>query len=126
MLQRTRAQRRSRKPISRNFSDWASASAGALSNRAARKLGLSAYVFGDGGLDAQETLNGRTLPLPWLRYFTLAPMVNWCVSIYPTHAELPFVSRSTLDILRPHLQDAIDEAKQAIDRALEDLPAKVA
>ena len=51
---------------------------------------------------------------------------NWCVSIYPTHAELPFVSRSTLDILRPHLQDAIDEARQAIDRALEDLPAKVA
>ena len=32
----------------------------------------------------------------------------------------------TLDILRPHLQDAIDEAKQAIDRALEELPAKVA
>ena len=39
------------------------------------KLGLSAYVFGDGGLDAQETLNGRTLPIPWLRYFTFAPMV---------------------------------------------------
>ena len=52
---------------------------------------------------------------------------NWCVSIYPTHPELPFVSRSTLDILRPHLQDAINEAKIAIDRALEDnLPAKVA
>ena len=32
---------------------------------------------------------------------------NWCVSIYPTHAELPFVSRSTLDILRPRLQDAM-------------------
>jgi len=28
--------------------------------------------------------------------------------------------------LRPHLQDAIDEAKHAIDRALEELPAKVA
>ena len=39
------------------------------------KLGLSAYVLVTGGLDAQETLNGRTLPLPWLRYFTLAPMV---------------------------------------------------
>jgi hypothetical protein len=51
---------------------------------------------------------------------------SWCVSIYPTHAELPFVSRSTLDILRPRLQDAISEAKMAIDRALEDLPAKVA
>ena len=42
---------------------------------------------------------------------------NWCV---------PFVSRSRLDILRPRLQDAINEAKMAIDRALEDLPAKVA
>jgi hypothetical protein len=31
------------------------------------------------------------------------------------------------DILPSHLQDAINEAKQAIDRALEDnLPAKVA
>jgi len=63
------------------------------------------------------------------RGYDILPMrqwSNWCVGIYPTHAELPFVSRSTLDILRPHLQDAIDEAKQAIDRALEDLPAKVA
>jgi hypothetical protein len=49
---------------------------------------------------------------------------NWCVGIYPTRAELPLLPRSTLDILRPHIQDAVDEAKRAIDRALE--PAKVA
>ena len=51
---------------------------------------------------------------------------NWCVGIYPTRAELPFLPRSTLDILRPHLRDVIDEAKRSIDRALEGVPAKVA
>jgi hypothetical protein len=63
------------------------------------------------------------------RGYDILPMrqwSSWCVSIYPTRAELPFLPRSTLDILRPHLGDAIDEAKRAIDRALEDLPAKVA
>ena len=90
------------------------------------KLELSAYVFGDGGLDAQETLMAERFPYRGYDILPSRQWSNWCVSIYPTHAELPFVSRSTLDILRPRLQEAIDEAKQAIDRALEDLPAKVA
>jgi hypothetical protein len=51
---------------------------------------------------------------------------SWCVGIFPTRSDLPLLPRSTLDILRSHLQDAVDEAKRAIDRALEDLPAKVA
>ena len=63
------------------------------------------------------------------RGYDILPMrqwSNWCVSIYPTRAELPFLPRSTLDILRPHIQDAVDEAKRSIDRALEAAPAKVA
>jgi len=51
---------------------------------------------------------------------------SWCVGIYPTRADLPFLTRSTLDILRPQVQDAVDEAKRAIDRALEPLTTKVA
>ena len=51
---------------------------------------------------------------------------SWCVGIYPTRPDLPLLPRSTLDILRPHVQDAVDEVKRAIDRALEKLPAKVA
>ncbi len=63
------------------------------------------------------------------RGYDILPMrqwSNWCVSIYPTRAELPFLPRSTLDILRPQVEDALGEAKNAIDRVLEDLPAKVA
>jgi hypothetical protein len=51
---------------------------------------------------------------------------SWCVGIYPTRADLPLLNLSTLDILRPHKQDVIDAAKQAIDGALEFIPAKVA
>jgi hypothetical protein len=51
---------------------------------------------------------------------------NWCVGIYPTRSDLPLISRSTLDILRPEIRDAVREAKRAIDVALQDLPAKVA
>jgi hypothetical protein len=47
---------------------------------------------------------------------------NWCVGIYPIRADLPLLLRSTLDILRPHLQDVVGEAKRTIDRALEALP----
>ncbi len=63
------------------------------------------------------------------RGYDILPMrqwSNWCVSIYPTRAELPFLPRSTLDILRPQVEDALGEAKNAIDQVLEDLPAKVA
>jgi hypothetical protein len=47
---------------------------------------------------------------------------SWCVGIYRTRADLPLLPRSTLDILRPHVQDAVAGAKHAVDRALEDLP----
>jgi hypothetical protein len=47
---------------------------------------------------------------------------SWCAGIYPTRADLPFLPRSTLDILRSHRQDVVDEATRAIDHALEDLP----
>lgn len=51
---------------------------------------------------------------------------NWCAGIYPTRSDLPLLPRSTLDILRPHMQDVVDEANRATDRALERVPAKVA
>jgi hypothetical protein len=44
---------------------------------------------------------------------------SWCVGIYPTRADLPLLPRSTLDTLTPRKKDALDEAKQAIDRALD-------
>jgi hypothetical protein len=51
---------------------------------------------------------------------------SWCVSIYTTRADLPLLAQSTLQILRPNKQDAIDEAKKAIYRILEYVQAKVA
>jgi hypothetical protein len=44
---------------------------------------------------------------------------SWCVGIYPTRADLPLLPRSVLHILASHKQDALDEAKKTIDRALE-------
>jgi hypothetical protein len=64
-----------------------------------------------------------TLPISRLRHLPKRQWSNWCVGIYPTRRPSAFAA-TTLDILRPHIQDAVDEAKQAIDRALE--PAKVA
>jgi hypothetical protein len=43
---------------------------------------------------------------------------SWCVGIYPTRPDLPLLSKSILDTLAARKKDALDEAKQAIDRAL--------
>jgi hypothetical protein len=43
---------------------------------------------------------------------------NWCASIYPTRADLPLISRSTLRTLAPRKEQAVAEAKQKIDRVL--------
>jgi hypothetical protein len=44
---------------------------------------------------------------------------SWCVDIYPTRSDLPLLPRSTLDTLAPRKKEALDEAKQTIDRALD-------
>jgi hypothetical protein len=44
---------------------------------------------------------------------------SWCVSICATRSDLPLLAQSTLQILRAHKQDAIDQAKYAIDHALD-------
>jgi hypothetical protein len=46
---------------------------------------------------------------------------SWCVGVYPTRADLPLMSRSTLRTLAPRKEDAVAEAKQSIDRILSSL-----
>jgi len=43
---------------------------------------------------------------------------NWCVSVYPLHPDLPILARSTLRTVTPQKDDAVNEAKQHIDRLL--------
>ena len=43
---------------------------------------------------------------------------QWCVGIYPTRADLPILTRSTLSTLAARKEDAVAEAKQKIDRIL--------
>ena len=43
---------------------------------------------------------------------------SWCVGIYPTRAELPLLQRSILQTLMAREEDAVAEAKQAIDSVL--------
>jgi hypothetical protein len=43
---------------------------------------------------------------------------SWCVGVYPTRADLPILTRSTLQTLTPRKADAVAEANQTIDRIL--------
>jgi hypothetical protein len=43
---------------------------------------------------------------------------SWCVSVYPTRADLPILLRSTLSTLASRKAEAVAEAKQTIDRIL--------
>ena len=43
---------------------------------------------------------------------------QWCVCVYPTRADLPILSRSTLRSLAPRKEEAVKEARKRIDRAL--------
>jgi hypothetical protein len=43
---------------------------------------------------------------------------QWCVSVYPTRADLPILSRSTLRTLTPRKEEALAEARKRIDRIL--------
>jgi len=55
------------------------------------------------------------------RGYDLVPMrqwSQWCVGIYPTRADLPMLARSPLSNLAAKKEDAVDEAKQKIDRIL--------
>jgi hypothetical protein len=55
------------------------------------------------------------------RGYDIVPMrqwSSWCVGVYPTRADLPLFSRSTLHTLAPRREDAVAEAKQSIDRVL--------
>ena len=51
---------------------------------------------------------------------------QWCIGIYPTRADLPILARSTLSNLGTKKEDAVDEAKQKIDRILARLKARTA
>ena len=53
--------------------------------------------------------------LPWHRWS------SWCVGVYRTRADLPLMSHPTLSTLAPLMEEAVDEAKQCIDRTLSPL-----
>ena len=55
------------------------------------------------------------------RGYDIVPMrqwSQWCVGIYPTRADLPILTRSTLTNLATQKEDAVADAKQKIDRIL--------
>ena len=43
---------------------------------------------------------------------------SWCVGIYRTRADLPLMPQSTLSTSTHLMEQAVDEAKQKIDRTL--------
>jgi hypothetical protein len=43
---------------------------------------------------------------------------SWCAGIYPTRPDLPLLPRSTLEILAVQKEEAVAEARQAIDEML--------
>jgi len=59
---------------------------------------------------------------PWhYRGYDILPQrqwSGWCVGIYPTRADLPLLARSTLQTLVMQKEEALNEAKQVIDRVL--------
>ena len=59
---------------------------------------------------------------PWhYRGYDILPQrqwSGWCVGIYPTGADLPLMARSTLQTLVMQKEEALNEAKQVIDRVL--------
>jgi len=50
---------------------------------------------------------------------------SWCVSIYATRADLPLMTRSTLQTLASRKEEAVFEAQQSIDRILARLDNKL-
>ncbi len=46
---------------------------------------------------------------------------SWCAGIYPTRADLPLLPRSTLETLAGRKEEAVTDAKQAIDKILAQL-----
>ena len=46
---------------------------------------------------------------------------SWCAGIYPTRADLPLLPRSTLETLAGRKEEAVADAKQAIDEILAQL-----
>ena len=55
------------------------------------------------------------------RGYDIVPMRqwdSWCAGAYPTRADLPILTQSTLRTLAPEKEVAVAEAKQKIDRIL--------
>jgi hypothetical protein len=47
---------------------------------------------------------------------------SWCVGIYRTRADLPLMAQPTLSTWARLMDEAVDDAKQGIDRALDNWP----
>jgi hypothetical protein len=55
------------------------------------------------------------------RGYEIVPMwqsSSWCTGIYPTRADLPILSRSTISTLTAEKEEAVAEAKHCIDSIL--------
>ena len=55
------------------------------------------------------------------RGYDIVPMRqwgSWCAGAYPTRADLPILTQSTLRTLAPEKEVAVAEAKRRIDRIL--------
>ena len=55
------------------------------------------------------------------RGYKIVPMrqwSQWCAGVYPTRADLPILSSSTLRTLRPRKAEALEAARKRIDRKL--------
>jgi len=65
-----------------------------------------------------------TTPTCHYRGYDIVPTrlwLSWCVGVYRTRADLPLMARSMLSTFVPQMEEAVDEAKQSIDRALDNL-----
>ena len=101
-------------------------------------IGFGRLPFCEAGVDAEPYLplagygstRGALMKVPKMtttqtchyRGYDIVPTrlwSSWCVGVYRTRADIPLMARSTLSTFAPLMEEAVDEAKQSIDRALD-------
>ena len=71
-------------------------------------------VFSEPKMTTTETCHYRGYDIVPTRLWS-----SWCVGVYRTRADIPLMAQSTLNTFAPRMEEAVDEAKQSIDRALD-------
>ena len=88
---------------------------------AENELCLSEGVNPTRGAYLERPLQMTTTETYRYRGYDIVPMwqwSSWCTGIYPTRADLPILSQSTLSTMAPEKCEAVEEAKHCIDRIL--------